>query len=240
MRERLLPIARQINDALAACGFPLCKGGVMASNPQWCLSLAEWKQRFRSWLERPEPEALLNASIFFDFRPLYGDDELAEQLSGWLLTAAPGQERFFNNFVAQALQRTPPIGFFRDFVVGPDAKCPDTVDLKLAGATLFVDAARILGLKAGVQHSNTAKRLTLAAETLQINRAEAWVEAFHFIQLLRLRRQYELLEEGEEPHNRINPYELNDLDRKVFLEALRQARKLQKCLEVRFAGGRSF
>lgn len=240
MREQLLPLARKINDALAECGFPLCKGGVMAGNPEWCLSLAEWKKKFRSWLEQPSPKALLNASIFFDFRPLFGDDELSQQLSGWLLTAAPGKDQFFHNFIAQALQRTPPIGFFRDFVVGQDAKHPDVVDLKLSGATLFVDAARILGLKAGVAHSSTAKRLSLAAEAMHIGRAEAdaWVEAFHFIQMLRLRRQYELLEQGEEPHNRINPYELNDLDRKVFLEALRQARKLQKCLEVRFGVSR--
>src|SRR5678816_748687 len=28
MRERLLPFADEVNRALAACGFPLCKGGI--------------------------------------------------------------------------------------------------------------------------------------------------------------------------------------------------------------------
>ena len=238
-RAALLPLAQKINNALASCGFPLCKGGVMASNPLWCLSLPEWRQKFSAWLERPEPEALLNATIFFDFRPLYGDMELAKQLSDWLMKAAPKQERFFHKFVSQALQRTPPIGFFRDFVVEQHGTDAETLDLKLYGATLFVDAARILSLKSGVAQSNTAQRISAAAEALRISRSEAdaWVEAFHFIQLLRLRRQHELLDQGQEPHNRINPYELHDLDRKVLLEAFRQARKMQKSLELRFGQG---
>lgn len=241
-RERLLPLARKINDGLAACGFPLCKGGVMAGNPQWCLSLDEWRNKFGSWLKNPEPEALLNASIFFDFRPVFGNESLSESLSRWLISSAPDYPAFFRAFAAQALQRTPPIGFFRDFVVGQSEDYPESLDLKLYGATLFVDAARILGLKNGITHSNTAQRLSQAAEKMKIRREEvdAWIEAFHFIQLLRLRRQYELLEHGEEPHNRIDPYALNALDRKVFLEALRQARKLQKCLETKFAAGGGF
>lgn len=241
-RAALLPLAAKINHALAECGFPLCKGEVMASNPQWCLSSEEWRRKFASWLERPDPEAVLNASIFFDFRALHGDMELARRLSEWLAAEAPSKDRFFHNFVAQALQRTPPLGFFRDFVVEQKGEHADTLDLKLFGATLFVDAARILALKSGVTHSNTAQRIAEAAERLRIPRAEAdaWIEAFHFIQLQRLRCQHELLERGEEPHNRIYPYQLNDLDRKVLLESLRQAKKLQKNLELRFAQGGRF
>ena len=34
IRERLLPLAQQINQSLALCGFSLCKGNIMAGNPQ--------------------------------------------------------------------------------------------------------------------------------------------------------------------------------------------------------------
>ena len=73
VRARLLPFARAVNEALDACGFPLCKGEIMASNPAWCLSASEWRQCFGRWIRAPLPEALLNASIFFDFRPLWGE-----------------------------------------------------------------------------------------------------------------------------------------------------------------------
>ncbi|HNA82152.1 MAG TPA: DUF294 nucleotidyltransferase-like domain-containing protein, partial [Thiobacillaceae bacterium] len=76
IRERLLPVARQVNEGLAACGFPLCKGEIMAGNPKWCLSLEEWQSTFSDWLFRGDAPVLLNASIFFDFRALAGDANL--------------------------------------------------------------------------------------------------------------------------------------------------------------------
>jgi CBS domain-containing protein len=88
-RSLSCPFARAVNEALDACGFPLCKGNIMASNPQWCLSADEWRMAFSGWLESPQPEALLNASIFFDLRGLYGQESLANELRSWLLERAP-------------------------------------------------------------------------------------------------------------------------------------------------------
>jgi len=80
LRQRFLAFALDVNKDLDRCGFPLCKGNIMASNPQWCLSLDEWKEQFSSWIRVPQPEALLNATIFFDFRPLFGKADLAEAM----------------------------------------------------------------------------------------------------------------------------------------------------------------
>ncbi len=80
VREKLLPVAKRINETLALCGFPLCKGEIMAGNPKWCLSLEEWKSAFSGWIGGGSPEALLHATIFFDFRALYGAQHLAEDL----------------------------------------------------------------------------------------------------------------------------------------------------------------
>lgn len=79
LRELFLPFTRAVNQALAECGFPLCDGEVMAGNPRWCLSIAEWQTNFGAWVRTPEPEALLNAAIFFDFRALAGDAALARE-----------------------------------------------------------------------------------------------------------------------------------------------------------------
>ena len=53
------------------------------------------------------------------------------------------------------------------------------------------------------------------------------VESFHYIQLLRLRHQLQDDSMGANP-NRIAPEVLNELDRRILKEALRQARKLQR------------
>ena len=63
---------------------------------------------------------------------------------------------------------------------------------------------------------------------------EGWAEAFLFIQMLRLRDQYEKLQAQRVADNRIDPDDLNDLDRRILKEAFRQGRKLQSLLERGF------
>ena len=233
-REALRAFALRVNYRLDACGFPLCKGGIMASNPKWCLSLADWQQQFTQWIDHGSPDALLHASIFFDFRPLTGDAALALDLRAWLNRAAQKNPRFLHQMAGNALRNRPPLGVVRDFVLSEDNAHPHTIDLKLNGATPFVDAARIFALAAGSPQTNTAKRLREAAHALHIPDTELadWNRAFHFLQLLRLRHQHGQQRAGIPPDNHLDPDTLNPLDRRILKEALRQARKVQARLAM--------
>ncbi|MBI5890285.1 MAG: CBS domain-containing protein [Nitrosomonadales bacterium] len=235
VRAKLLPVARRINETLALCGFPLCKGEIMASNPKWCLSLEEWKRTFSNWISGGSPESLLNASIFFDFRALYGAQHLADDLRGWLAHVASDNSRFLHMMAENALHNRPPLGVVRDFVLGKENK----LDLKLNGITPFVDAARIFGLAAGVTQTNTIQRLRLCADKMNIHISEidAWVDALLFIQVLRLRHHDEESAQGagdDALDNLIDPEKLNELDRRILKEAFRQARKLQARLALEY------
>ncbi len=232
VRQRLLPMAKRINDALAGCGFPLCSGGIMASNPKWCLSLEEWQKTFAEWIDHGSPEDLLNASIFFDFRSLHGDVPLAAALRAWLTKRISGVPRFLHQMAANALRNRPPLGVIRDFVVGQQ----QTLDIKLNGTTPFVDAARILSLACGSSATNTVQRLRDIAGPMRINAAEieGWVEAFYFLQTVRLLHQYECSAQGAAMNNQIDPEQLNDLDRRILKEAFRQSRKMQSRLALEY------
>jgi len=225
VRAVLLPFARRVNEALAECGFPLCNGEVMASNPKWCLSLAEWRTTFDAWIYHGDPMALLYSTIFFDFRPLWGEEALAAKLRDWLCQAAPKNSRFLHQMAVNALRNRPPLGLVRDFVTGEG----HTLDLKLNGITPFVDAARIYALATGQPPTNTLERLRAIAGPLNIRLAdaEAYADAFQFIQLLRLRLHHTQTERGMALSNKVDPDSLNDLDRRILKEAFRQARKLQ-------------
>lgn len=237
-REKLLPLARRINAALDACGFPLCTGQVMASNPQWCLSLHEWQIRFAEWITEGDPQALLNATIFFDLRPLYGAYDLAHTLIDWLALNASDNPRFLFQMSENALRREPPLGLLRDFVIEKSGEFIGTIDLKLNAATLFVDAARIYGLACGARASNTADRLRLAADAhcLSAGEVEGWIHAFHVIQMLRLQHQRHAHMRGEATHNHVDPNRLHAVQRRALLEALRHARSLQKRLALDYLG----
>jgi len=232
VRRSLLPFAESVNRKLDACGFPLCKGGIMAGNPEWCLSFEEWRAKFAKWIQSPEPKALLNASIFFDFRPLYGDEELSDSLREWLLDISGRASLFLRLMTENALQCQPPLGLIRDFTYDNNKDFPHTIDLKMHGSRPFVDAARIFSLANGVAMTGTAQRLRAAAEATNLGAdVEAMIDGFYFIQQLRLRNQQSL--KGDEAGaNRIDPDGLNELDRLILKEAFKQARKLQDKLRL--------
>ena len=234
-REKLLPIARSINETLAQCGFPLCKGEIMASNSKWCMSLEEWKHTFSGWMNCGVPEALLHATIFFDFREIYGAQHLAGELRQWLARVASDNSLFLRLLAENALHNRPPLGVVRDFVVGKEHK----LDLKVNGITSFVDAARIFSLAAGVTQTSTIQRLRLSAAKLNLHESEieAWVDALLFIQVLRMRHHDEASARGvsdDALDNKIDPEKLNELDRRILKEAFRQARKLQARLALEY------
>jgi CBS domain-containing protein len=234
LKERFLAFARDVNRDLDRCGFPLCKGNIMASNPQWCLTLDQWKEQFSQWIRVPQPDALLNATIFFDFRPLLGKLELAEAMRRHLLIQTENNPMFLKAMAKNALDVEPPLGKIRDFLTDLEPGHPGKIDLKKYGSRIFVDVARIYALANGVHNANTVQRLRIASQRMSIRPEEvnAVLEGLHFIQILRLRHQYLDVEAGAEGDNLINPNDLNELDRRILKESFRQARKLQTRLKL--------
>jgi CBS domain-containing protein len=233
-RARLLPFARAVNEALDACGFPLCKGNVMASNPELCLTYDEWKAKLNGWLQNSDPQALLDAAICFDFRALAGDARLADRLREWMLALTRTRQNFLRLMAENALQAKPPLGWLRDFTTEEE----NTINLKLNGVRPFVDVARVLALGRGLPQTNTAERLRAAgkAGALAPGEAEATSAAFFFLQQVRLRHQAQfagsLAEQPEDAANHIDPGSLHELDRRTLREAFRLARDLQSRLAM--------
>jgi CBS domain-containing protein len=228
-RQTALAFARDVNQALDACGYPLCKGGIMAGNPACCLTLREWRERFSHWIEHGAPQDLLNASIYFDFRPLAGDLTLAQRLRAEVNRTASRVPRFLKQLALNALTREPPLNWMGG-IAADDNGC---IDLKLQGTALFVDAARLYALSQGMAATATRERLEAVGPVLGVTAAEyeAWVRGFEFLQMLRLQIQLEGAAMGEQP-NHIVVDSLNDIDRRILKETFRVARSLQQRLQL--------
>jgi len=232
-RARLLPFAREVNQALDACGFPLCKGNVMASNVELCLSLEEWRTKMAHWVESTVPKALLDAAICFDFRPIYGDDSLAEQLRVWLHRLTRQHPLFLRLMAENALKTPPALGRLGGFATGDAPGAERTIDLKLQGARPFIDAARILALAQAIPQTSTVERLR-AATGLGKAEASAAVDAFLVVQTTRLRVQAEMQGADDALRNRIHPAHLGRIETAALKEALRVARELQGRLALEY------
>lgn len=237
VRERLLPFARAVNEALDRCGYPLCKGGVMAMNPNWCLSLPEWVNAFARWIDRGDPESLLASNIFFDFRPLWGAAPLAEALRADIAARARKNSRFLKQMSDNARRNRPPLSWRGELVPAEDAAGVEGIDLKLYGSMPITDAARIFALATGVAATGTLERMREAAGSLGIVAEDLvnWSQAFEYLQMLRLRTQHRRMTHELPPSanpNLLPLQSVSELDRRILKESLRQVRRIQQRLEV--------
>lgn len=231
-RATLLSFAKDVNHDLDKLGFPLCTGNIMAMNPECCLSDTEWRQRFSRWINNPDPEALLNATIYFDFKGIAGNVSLAEHLRKWLCDVVPSQDLFLRFMTQNALRNRPPLGLFKDFSTRDD----DTINLKFNGSAIIVDIARILALKHGSHATNTVERLSAVMNKgdLQAKQIQGCIESFTFILLIRMKHHFELEDKSLELSNNINPQQLDDLSKRVLRESFRLMRNIQNTLAHKY------
>jgi CBS domain-containing protein len=235
MRLRLLPFAAEVNRILDRCGFPLCRGDVMARNPRWCLSVDEWRDHFAGWIDTGDPQALLHGAIFFDFRGLWGELRLAVDLREWLSHYIAPRPLFLRQMTQNALTARPPLDW-RGRLRFADHDGEPAFDTKLQGAGLFSDAARILALARGVAETGTAPRFAAWAQSPAERRdAGSWIEAFHVLQGYRLHRQRDRHHAGLPLDNLVPASMLSGFDRRVLSACFDEVRSLRQHLAVEYA-----
>jgi CBS domain-containing protein len=210
----------------------------MAKNANWCQPLSTWKSYFRRWIHTAEPEALLQASIFFDFRSGYGDEELITDLRRYLFKELSGWPGFFRHMAENAMYFTPPIGFFRNFVVESEGEHRDAFDIKAAMQPI-VDYARIYALNHQIDETNTHARLNQLLALKKIS-PEEHIEletAYSYMMQQRLARQVEaMVEENVAPNNYINPKKLSRIEQTMLKEIFKRVEKFQGKLSFDFTG----
>ena len=229
-------LATRVADDLVACGFPRCPGDVMATNARWRQPLARWRQEFSSWLHQPVPDAILDASIFFDMRPVHGDPALFANLQRYVLAASPGSKVFLAHLAKQATALEPPLGFFRGFVLEKAGDHRHTLDIKRGGIGAVVELARAHALSVGSPAVNTQARIEAArgAGILGDARADDLRDAFEFISYVRLRHQAAQVRRGEPTDNFVSPDELSSFDKRHLREAFSIVRAAQSALAHRY------
>lgn len=218
-----------VRDSLARIGFPFCPADYMASNEAWCQPMKTWKKYFMQWISEPTAEAVLKSLILFDFRPLYGKFQLAVDLRNDLKAMIEGEGIFLGHMANIIIKNTPPVGFFKSFVVEKSGEHKDEFNLKIKGLTPLIDAVRLFALEKGVAETSTLGRIQALRDKHSIIK-EYWSElehAFDFIMLLRVQHQYEQIKKDLQPDNFINPDRLSSLEKKTIREAFHLISKLQ-------------
>ena len=200
-----------------------------------------WQRYFSEWIDRPTPETLLHANIFFDLDGVWGQIEWAEALRRLIADKARSSPRFLACMARNALLRTPPLGFFKDFVMEADGRQSQGINLKGRGTAPLADLVRVHALAVGSQAVNSFERLAdiTNANILPLGRGQDLVDALEFISMVRIRTQAAALKAGREPGNNAAPDALSDFERKSLRDAFLVLSNAQKFLKYRYQPGRA-
>ncbi|NUT81963.1 DUF294 nucleotidyltransferase-like domain-containing protein [Pseudomonas brassicacearum] len=236
--EYFRKLATFVSDGLAACGFSYCKGGIMATNVQWRQPLRVWRDYFTQWIEKPSAATLLNCCIFFDLDGVYGRLEMVDTLKALCAEKSRVTPAFLTAMARNALNRTPPLGFFRTFVMETDGEQKQIINLKGRGTAPLTDLIRIHALACGSTAQNSFDRLEAISTTqwLQPQAIDHLRYALEFLSMVRIRHQAHAIEQGKTPDNYIEPERFSTTERHNLKEAFQVLSNAQKFLRFRYPG----
>lgn len=234
--DYFIKLSKFVCDGLAACGYSYCTGDIMATNPEWRKTQSQWEDCFADWIDDPNPQALLNCSIFFDLTGVYGRVKWAEQLNAFILRRAKKNNRFLACLARNALNRKPPLGFFKDFVMEKDGQHNNSINLKRRGTAPLADLIRIHALAIGSQAQNSFQRLEDIIESgiLPSSKGQDLFHAMELISLVRLRHQALDIEFDRDPDNNIEPENMSDFERRNLKDAFLVLSNAQSFLKYRY------
>ncbi|MBU0474924.1 MAG: cache domain-containing protein [Bacteroidetes bacterium] len=227
----------KICDWLNDCGYVFCPGEAMAKNPKWCQPISKWKKYFHTWITNSDQQDLINLSIFFDFRSIYGSTKLTDELQKYLFNTAYGQSGFFQHLVKNSLVHKPPVGLLGNIILESKGEHSETFDIKLAIMPIC-DFARIYALKNYVNNPNSIERLNGLLNKGIINKTtfEELKESYNYLMQLRLKHQVKQIMDNVSADNYVNPNNLTQIEQKTLKNIFTQILSIQKKLNYDFSG----
>ncbi len=235
--EYFTKLGKKINDDLDKVGYNYCHGNFMAGNPEWCLPLGAWKELYSNWVNNSDPQSLLDVSIFFDFKQVYGETGLAKELREHINKITRDKATFYYHLSQTVTRFKPPVGVFGQIVGEHDSPDSKLVDIKkiLMPVTGF---ARIYAIKMKVAETNTLERLESlrGTEGLPDSFLDEAVQAYNMLMTSRLSQQARQLMEGEDPLNTIDVNQLTDIEKSTLKKVLSLINELNIKLKSDFKG----
>ncbi len=232
-RAYFLKLATKVTKRLNIIGYEFCPADMMARNPNYCLSLSEWKQQFSRWVTTSGNDEILLCQIFFDFDITYGDVKLTNSISEHVFDILKGNRNFLNRLAAQALRNPSPLGFFRQFLVEQDGAKKDLFDIKKRGIMPLTDAARLLILQHRVKNiSNTAERFEKLAQLEPNNKEIYQACSYSSKAMIKFRTKQGI--RNKDSGRFINLEDLGKEDKIKLKRCFKTIKEIQELIKLRF------
>ncbi len=235
-RSWFIDFAKLVNDNLHAAGFEYCPAEMMAGNPKWNMTLSGWEKTFSRWVQTPDPDSVMHSTIFFDFRPVHGDFQLAARLKVILKKLIRKNKAYLTYLAANALANPAPLSFFKNFLLERSGEHKNEFDIKSRALMPLIDAARVFALEKELLHcSSTMNRYKALLEEKDTDSSLARtlrdaMDSFDFVLSLRVKSGLRHNDSGR--YIRID--ELSRLEKQSLKTAFEAIATLQKAVSLRY------
>lgn len=225
-------LAERVTAGLETAGIPRCNGDAMAITPLLRRSVRSWADALRAWMSDIGREGSIFTSVVFDHRQVAGPLEVEPAFQAVISSAPDRYPEFLRHLAHRALERKPPTGFIRDFVVEAKGEHAGRLDVKHGGLTIISNLARYFAIRGRRPEKSTLERLDAAEDVGDIDRdsREALVESFRLLWQVRLEHQVRQVRAGTSPDDFIDPAHLGPIQRLGLKEAFRIIGKEQQGL----------
>lgn len=230
VKEWFLEFAEIVVNGLHECGFPLCIGNIMATNPDLCNSVDKWKELFEFIITKADAKELLDASIYFDFRCIDGKEELVNELWDFLFFSMEKHNFFMRHFSENLLEASrPPIKKWQwrmpDFL----KITPPPFDIKREGTAPLDAAIRLLALHNKIRETSTLNRLQAILENGNMPKplADSVHVAFDFILKLRFQLEFTMDTQITSLDHMVDPKDFLPIKLKKLNDALKTIYEIQ-------------
>lgn len=237
VRPYFMELAGRVNQGLHETGYKLCKGDIMARNPKWNQPLGTWKKYFNKWIYTPDPQSILDTTIFFDFRCVCGDSSLVDELRGSIFSAASDRDLFYLHLAQSVAKLKVPLGRFGQIKAKDDDDAHQYLDLKSVLLPI-IGFIRVYALRNQLNSTNSFQRLKELNEKgiFQKDLFDEQSQSYNYLMMLRFRWQANQLLNNEAPDNLIDTTKLSDIERTMLRKILSGINGIQAKLNLDFKG----
>lgn len=217
-----------MHDALTDLGFPDCPGNIMMINPLWRQSLDSLLAQVHDWMHQPTSESMMYLSILLDADTATGNAQLTQHLLTQVKSAVASNRAFMGHFAKSALEFETPLGLFSQFKTNKQGQ----LDLKKGGLFPIVHGARVLMCEHNLTATTTHERLMALGNTRTLSQsfASELVEAFDFMQQLRLHQQLTNLSLEQTIDNQISINSLSHLQKDLLKDSFKLVNQFKNLL----------
>ncbi len=231
-------LGKQVNTNLDKVGYQFCEGGIMAMNEKWTQPLLVWKNNFTSWINNSDPQSVLDLSIVFDFRCIFGENSYAEDLHEHVHEVVKNKAVFFQHMAQSVIKYKAPVSFFGSIVGTTNPEDTHIIDIKRILLPI-ISFIRIYALKNQISETNSLERLEKMKKEAILNKPlhEELVLTYNYLMLLRFRFQTIDIINNRKPDNSVDTNQLTNIEVTTLKKIFSHISELQTKLSFDFKGG---